>query len=333
VANGSANAIEVHNLVKRFGTFVAVNHLDLTVRRGELLSVLGPNGAGKSTTLRILTTLMPATEGRIVICGLEVPRDNDRIKPLLGLAPQEIALYERLTPRGNLRFFGRLYGLGGRDLEQRIDAVLEAVELADRADDPVDTLSGGMQRRVNIAAALVHDPEVVFLDEPTVGLDPVTRDAIWKILERLKARGTTLLLTTHYMEEAEALSDRVAIVDHGKLLVIGTTTELIKATGLQTLLRLTVAGAAAACEKPLQGFPEVRQLGLDGNQVRVYTDAGSRLLPALLQSLINAGIEVRSVEVTVPNLGAVFLHYAGRELMEKEPASAGAGDGQPGGPR
>ena len=324
MADDHANAIEVRGLVKRFGAFVAVNHLDLSIRRGELLSLLGPNGAGKSTTLRILTTLMPPTEGSVVIGGFHVPRENDRIKPLLGLAPQEIALYERLSPRANLRFFARLYGMWGRELEQRILEVLESVELTDKVDQPVDTLSGGQQRRVNIAAALVHDPEVIFLDEPTVGLDPVTRAAIWKILERLKARGKTLVLTTHYMDEAEILSDRVAIVDHGQLLVVGTTAELIKATGMQTMLRLTVAGDPTACDKPLRGLPEVRQVSVDGNQVRVYTESGARLLPQVLQSLLAAGVEVRTVEVTVPNLGAVFLHYAGRELAEEKPGERGA---------
>ena len=324
MSDGPPNAIEVRNLVKRFGKFVAVDHLDLSIRRGELLSLLGPNGAGKSTTLRILTTLMAPSEGSVVICGFQSPQDNHRIKPLLGLAPQEIALYERLSPRANLRFFARLYGLGGRELERRIVEVLESVELTDKVDQPVETLSGGQQRRVNIAAALVHDPEVVFLDEPTVGLDPVTRAAIWKILERLKARGKTLVLTTHYMDEAEILSDRVAIVDHGKLLVVGTTPELIKATGMQTMLRLTVSGDPAVCEKPLRELSEVRQVSVDGNQVRVYTESGGRLLPQVLQSLLAAGVEVRAVEVTVPNLGAVFLHYAGRELAAEKPVEEGA---------
>jgi ABC-2 type transport system ATP-binding protein len=320
VVTEPANAVEARDLVKRFGKFVAVNQLTLSIRRGELLSLLGPNGAGKSTTLRILTTLLTADEGSVVILGFRSPAENRLIKPLLGLVPQEIALYTQLSPRANLRFFGRLYGLSSRELEQRIDGLLTAVGLLERGDDPVEALSGGMQRRVNIAAALVHEPEIIFLDEPTVGLDPVTRAAIWKIIEDLKARGKTLVLTTHYMEEAEALSDRVAIVDHGRLLVVGTTAELIQATGMQTMLRLTVAGDGAACEEALRGLPEVKQVGVSDGQVRVYTESGARLLPTLLQTLLNRGIEVRAVEVTVPNLGAVFLHYAGHEMAEDRPA-------------
>jgi ABC-2 type transport system ATP-binding protein len=314
VAQEATNAIEVRNLVKRYGDFVAVNGLDLDVRRGELLSLLGPNGAGKSTTLRIVTTLLPATSGSVRIGGCQVPEENDRIRPRLGLVPQEIALYERLTARKNLSFFGRLYGLRGEALRCRVGELLKAVELADRADDRVETFSGGMQRRVNIAAALVHDPDVLFLDEPTVGLDPISRSAIWKIVNEIKARGKTVVLTTHHMEEAEALSDRVAIVDHGKVIAVGAPAELILATGLQTVLVLTVAGDGAACLGPLGALPEVRRTSADGSRVVVHAESGGRLLPHLIQTLLGAGIEVRAAEVTVPDLGAVFLHFAGHQL-------------------
>lgn len=316
MAAENGNAIEVRNLVKRFGDYTAVDGLDLDIRRGELLNLLGPNGAGKSTTLRILSTLMPPTAGSVVIAGYRVPQENQRIKPLLGLVPQEIALYDVLTPRNNLRFFARLYGLRGELRERRIGALLEEVGLADRADDPVRTFSGGMQRRVNIAASLVHDPDIIFLDEPTVGLDPVSRSAIWKILEALKARGKTLILTTHYMEEAEALSDRVAIVDHGKVVVLGTAAELIQATGIQTVVHVVVAGDAESCLGPLESLAGVKEAWASEDRLRVSTDSGSRLLPPLLQTLLNAGVEVRSVEVATPNLGAVFLHYTGRELRD-----------------
>jgi ABC-2 type transport system ATP-binding protein len=311
-----SNAVEVRGLVKRYGDTVAVDHLDLDIRRGEFLSLLGPNGAGKSTTLRILTTLMPPTEGRVVIAGYRVPEENDRVKPLLGLVPQEIALYDTLSARQNLRFFARLYGLSGGDLERRVTELLTGVGLLDRADDPVRTFSGGMQRRVNIAAALVHEPEIIFLDEPTVGLDPVSRNAVWKVLEDLKARGKTIVLTTHYMEEAEALSDRVAIIDHGRVIAQGTAAELIRATGVQTVLHLTVAGDPEASLAPLRAMPEAQDVSVKDGRVLVATASGSRLLPPLLQTLLNAGIEVRSVEVVTPNLGAVFLHFTGRELRD-----------------
>jgi ABC-2 type transport system ATP-binding protein len=317
VAAEPSNVIAVRGLVKRYGDQVAVDHLDLDVRRGEFLSLLGPNGAGKSTTLRILTTLMPPTEGSVVIAGHRLPQENERVKPLLGLVPQEIALYDTLTARQNLRFFARLYGLHGRELERRVTDLLKGVGLLERADDAVRTFSGGMQRRVNIAAALVHDPDIIFLDEPTVGLDPVSRAAIWKILEDLKARGKTTLLTTHYMEEAEALSDRVAIVDRGKVIAHGTPAELIRATGVQTVLHLAVAGEPEAALGPVQMLADVHGVSVRDGRVLVATAAGGRLLPPLLQALLNAGVEVRSVEVVSPNLGAVFAHFTGRELRDE----------------
>jgi ABC-2 type transport system ATP-binding protein len=314
VAAERSNAIEVRGLVKRYGDQVAVDHLDLDIRRGEFLSLLGPNGAGKSTTLRILTTLMPPTGGSVVIDGHPLPQEKDRVKPLLGLVPQEIALYDTLSARQNLRFFARLYGLHGQELDRRVKGLLAGVGLLERADDRVHTFSGGMQRRVNIAAALVHDPEIIFLDEPTVGLDPVSRTAIWKILEDLKARGKTIVLTTHYMEEAEALSDRVAIVDHGKVIAQGTAAELIRATGVQTVVSLTVAGDPEAVRGPARALPDVHDVSVRDGRALVTTASGSRLLPPLLQALLNAGVEVRAVEVVAPNLGAVFLHFTGREL-------------------
>ncbi|MGE0608784.1 MAG: ABC transporter ATP-binding protein [Pirellulales bacterium] len=311
----TTNAIEVRGLVKRYGDFTAVDGLSLDVRRGELLSMLGPNGAGKSTTIRVLTTLLPATEGEITIHGMSVPRENAAIKPLLGLVPQEIALYETLSARNNLRFFSQMYKLWGAPMEARVSELLEAVELTDKADSvAVSGLSGGMQRRVNIAAALVHDPEIVFMDEPTVGLDPATREAIWKVIERLKARGKTIILTTHYMEEAEALCDRVAIVDHGKLIAQGTPAELVRATGISTVLELGVRGDTNKCLERLKALPQVGEASAGDGTVRVATSAGSELLPQVIQTLQAAGLEVRHVDVQAPNLGAVYLHYTGREL-------------------
>jgi ABC-2 type transport system ATP-binding protein len=334
VADQPSNAIEVHGLVKRFGDFCAVDHLDLSIRRGEFLGMLGPNGAGKSTTLRILTTLLPASEGSVVIGGYRVPQDNERVKPLLGLVPQEIALYEALTPRQNLRIFARLYGLEGAPLEQRVDQILAGVGLSEWADKPVRTFSGGMQRRVNIAAALVHEPEIIFMDEPTVGVDPRSRDDIWRILRDLKARGKTIVLTTHYMEEAEALSDRVAVVDHGKVMALGTPAELIRATGVQTVLHVAVAGESAACLGLVQALPGVKNARAADGRLQVYAESGSRLLPQVIEALLNAGVEVRSVEVVTPNLGAVFLHYTGRELhAEGEPVNSNAAGAPPRGPK
>lgn len=309
-------AIEINGLVKRFDEFTALDHLDLSIRRGELISLLGPNGAGKSTTLRILTTLMPPTEGSIRVHGFAMPAESERIKPLLGLVPQDIALYDQFSPRRNLSFFGQLYGLTGTDLQQRVAKLLDDVELSDRADHPVAQLSGGMQRRVNIAAALVHDPEIIFFDEPTVGLDPASRMAVWRVIEALKSRGKTLVLTTHYMEEAEALSDRVAIVERGKLVALGAPDELIRDTGALTMVKVVVAGDAAAGREAVAALPEVGEAVAENDEIRVYASSGSRLLPQIIQSLLSAGLEVRTAEVTAPNLGSVYLHYTGNELRD-----------------
>lgn len=316
VAASHDSAIEISGLVKRFDGFTAIDHLDLTIRRGEMMSLLGPNGAGKSTTLRILTTLMQPTEGSVRVHGFDMSAESERIKPLLGLVPQDIALYDRFSPRRNLCFFGQLYGLTGADLQQRVARLLEDVELADRADHPVAELSGGMQRRVNIAAALVHDPEIVFFDEPTVGLDPASRMAIWRVIEALKSRGKTLVLTTHYMEEAEELSDRVAIVERGKVVAIGAPDELIRETGALTMVKVVVDGDAAAGREAAAALPEVSEAVAENDEIRVYASSGSRLLPQIIQSLLNAGLEVRTAEVTAPNLGTVYLHYTGQELRD-----------------
>jgi ABC-2 type transport system ATP-binding protein len=314
VSDGPANAVEVRRLVKRFGDYTAVDHLDLDIRRGELLALLGPNGAGKSTTLRILTTLLAPDEGSVTIGGYALPAEAVRARPLLGLVPQEIAVYDALSPRRNLAFFAGLYGQRGEELARRVQELIERVNLTEKADQPVYTLSGGMQRRVNIAAALVHEPQIVFLDEPTVGLDPELREDIWDIIRGLRQRGTTLVLTTHYMEEAEALCDRVAIMDRGKVVGQGTPAELIEQTGVQSTLNVSVRGDVAAAAKAARGVTDVSECeALDG-RLRLTAKSGSQLLPDVIRALLSAGCEVTSAEVQAPNLGAVYRHFTGREL-------------------
>ena len=226
--------------------------------------------------------------------------------------PQEIALYETLSARNNLRFFAQLYGLRGQELEDRCQALLEDVELADRADDvAVSAFSGGMQRRVNIAAALVHDPQIIFMDEPTVGLDPVSRTAIWKVIETLKSRGKTIVLTTHYMDEAEALCDRVAIVDHGKVVALGTPAELILQTGVKTTYTLTVEGTGSACVPPLKALSGVIEASSTGGRITVFAESEPGLLVRIIETLLATSTRISGVEVAGPNLGAVFLHFTG----------------------
>lgn len=310
------NAIEVRCLVKRFGDLTAVDHLDLDIPRGKLTSLLGPNGAGKTTTVRVLTTLLSPCEGQTTIGGFRLTEQNDRIKPLLGLVPQEIALYETLSARQNLRFFAQLYGYSGAAMDERVMKLLVDVQLDDRADDSVSNFSGGMQRRVNIAAALIHDPDIIFMDEPTVGLDPISRTAVWEIIEELKSRGKTIVLTTHYMEEAETLSDRVIIVDHGKVIAAGTPAELIQQTGVETAFRLTIDGDTAVCVEKLRELSGIIKAdGVDG-RLTVFSESDTAQLVQVIQTVLQTGAAIQAVEVIGPNLGAVFLHFTGRELRE-----------------
>ena len=223
--------IEILNLVKRYNDRTVIDDLSLSVDKGEIFGFLGPNGAGKSTTMSILAGLVQPDEGRVSIGGFDMAGETDKIKPLIGYVPQDLALYPTLSSRDNLSFFGRIYGLGGRLLAERVAWALEIVKLSDRAGDPVKTFSGGMQRRLNIAVGLIHMPEVLFLDEPTVGVDPQSRNFIFEHVEELKAGGMTILYTTHYMEEAERLCDRVAIVDQGRVLALDTPHHLVSLIG------------------------------------------------------------------------------------------------------
>jgi len=334
VTNPPQYAIEARGIVKRFGDFVAVAGLDLEIRRGELLALLGPNGAGKSTTIKVLTTLLPADDGTVTIGGFRLPEQTHLARPLLGLVPQEIAVYDALSPRRNLAFFGSLYGLRGPDLERRVAERLRQVNLADRADQAISTFSGGMQRRVNIAAALVHDPQIVFLDEPTVGLDPALRDDIWQIIRDLKARGTTLVLTTHYMEEAEALCDRVAILDRGRVVALGTPSELIREAGVQSTLDLTVSGDASAGLEAVRALSGVAEVQASVGRLLVVAAAGSRLLPDVIRALFAADVEVVAASVQTPNLGAVYRHHTGKDLRDDPtPAETTSGLRTPEAPR
>lgn len=314
VSEDSPNAIEVRQIVKRFGDFVAVDHLDMDIRRGELLALLGPNGAGKSTTLRILTTLLVPDEGSVVIGGHRLPEESAAARALIGLVPQEIAVYDILSPRRNLAFFGGMYGIRGEELKRRVNDLLEQIGLTDRADHPVHTLSGGMQRRVNIAAALVHEPKIIFMDEPTVGLDPALREDIWRIIEDLKAQGTTLVLTTHYMEEAEALCDRVAIMDQGKVVGQGSPAELIEQTGVQSVLDLSVEGDIQPGLAAVSALKDVSSADSVDGHLRIMTKSGSQLLPDVIRTLLGAGCDVTAAEVHAPNLGEVYRHFTGRKL-------------------
>ena len=323
------------DLHKKFGDFEAVKGISFSVLRGEIFSLLGPNGAGKTTTINMLSCLLPPTSGTAEIAGHAIPGDTLAVRRAIGVVPQEIALYDSLSARQNLEFWGRLYDMRGQELTQRIDEVLDQVGLADRAKDKIKTFSGGMKRRINIAAGLLHKPQLLFMDEPTVGIDPQSRRRILDMVRELRDGGMTVLYTTHYMEEAEELSDRVGIIDQGRLIALGTQAELTRVVGEQETLRLHLAeeaGVALAGVNGTAGAPAtmsadgsvalfsglpgvLRASAVDHQIVVSVADAGAAL-PAVVGRANTAGLHVRSVDIEQPNLEAVFLHLTGRGLRD-----------------
>ncbi|MBL8156533.1 MAG: ABC transporter ATP-binding protein [Anaerolineae bacterium] len=330
--------VEVRGLKKTFkradGTEVqAVRGIDLDITRGEIFSMLGPNGAGKTTTISMISGLLAPTEGDARIGGFSITKQALEAKKLLGVVPQEIALYPALTARQNLEFFGRMYGLGGKELAHSVDEVLDFTDLRDRAKDRIETFSGGMKRRVNIGVGLLHKPQLVYMDEPTVGVDPQSRRRILDTVLRLRdVQKMTVLYTTHLMEEAQELSNRVGIVDQGKVIALGTVGQLIQqvgeedrlilSVGTQTLkdgllqkLQSSVEGVTRALyDAPVQASETSDQV--QSGKITVYAKRGRRALPDLLKIISDASIDVMSVEVREPDLEAVFLQLTGRALRD-----------------
>jgi ABC-2 type transport system ATP-binding protein len=309
-------------LRRTYGDLVAVEDVGFEVRPGETYGLLGPNGAGKTTTISMLSGLLRPDAGEIHVAGRRMHPSAMDAKALVGLVPQELAIYPDLSARENLVFFGRLHGMSRSDLPARIDEVLEVIGLAERADDRAETFSGGMKRRLNIGIGLLHRPTLLVLDEPTVGVDPQSRNAILTSVEELATAGMAVLYTTHYMEEAERLCDRIAIVDRGRIVGEGTRRELVASLGEQDLVRLGIHGdladAAAAC----RALPDVESADVDhpegsgeGAVVCLLPDAAAAL-PALLAAVGRSGASVTAVEVRQPDLEDVFLHLTGRALRD-----------------
>ncbi|MGQ9601017.1 MAG: ABC transporter ATP-binding protein [Anaerolineae bacterium] len=308
--------IEINRLVKRYGDRVAVNEVSFYVQEGEIFGLLGPNGAGKTTTISILATLLPPDQGQVSIGGYDLVRETNQIKPLIGFVPQELALYPTLSAWDNLTFFGRIYGLRGTALKERIAAVLDLVGLRDRAGDAVRTFSGGMKRRLNIAASLIHQPRLLFLDEPTVGVDPQSRNFIFEHIERLKAEGMTIFYTTHYMEEAERLCDRVAIIDEGRILALDTTRGLIGLLG-GGIIHVGLASDAIETLSPLiRALPHVQVVSILDDRLKIETSEARLALLELIELCNARDVPVLSLEVLEPNLESVFLHLTGKRLRD-----------------
>jgi ABC-2 type transport system ATP-binding protein len=312
--------LEVHDLVKQYpgAADPAVKGVSFGVRRGEVFSLLGPNGAGKSTTIGMLSCLLKPTGGEATVDGHSIRTDSDAVKRAIGIVPQDIALYPTLTARENLRFWGWMYGLGGKDLARRIDAILETVGLTDRGNDKVEKYSGGMKRRINIAAGLLHEPKLVFLDEPTVGIDPQSRRNILDMVKALNAQGMTVLYTTHYMEEAQELSQRIGIIDNGKLIALGTLDELTRLVGRQDEIELKLASEHAGPDlaEALGKVKGVRSARAEDHTIRLMADDANAALPEVISVANARGVKVTGIDVREPNLEAVFLHLTGRALRD-----------------
>ena len=310
--------LHVQNLVKNYGDFKAVKGVSFDIEEGEIFSLLGPNGAGKTTTISMLSTLYTPTSGDATIGGYSITKDPMSVRGIIGVVPQDLALYEDLTARENLIFWGQMYNLSGKALHARVDEVLEQIGLTDKAKDRVKTYSGGMKRRVNIGVGLLHQPRLLFMDEPTVGIDPQSRRAILDTVKDLNKQGMTLLYTTHYMEEAEELSHRVGIIDHGEMIAIGTQKELTQQVGEAETLILHVGenDDSEALAKTLKDIQGVQQATAVDHEVSIVCAEAEDVLAAVVTKANDRGIKIRSIDIHEPNLEAVFLHLTGRALRD-----------------
>jgi ABC-2 type transport system ATP-binding protein len=308
--------IQVQNLKKSFGALQAVKDVSFDAQPGEIFSLLGPNGAGKTTTISMLSCLLSPDGGEITILGHSLQREPAAAKAVLGVVPQDIALYEDLSARENLTFWGKMYNLRGAALKTRVAEVLDLIGLTDRANDRVGKYSGGMKRRVNIGVALLHSPKVIYMDEPTVGIDPQSRRSILDGVIALKQQGTTVLYTTHYMEEAAEISDHIAIMDHGQIIANGTHDELIKLIGQMDKITVTINAESARVLSTWKIVPGVDHVTAENGTLTLLVNDSNEVLPRLFEAASTQGVRITSVDIQEPNLEAVFLHLTGRALRD-----------------
>ncbi|MGJ7913457.1 ATP-binding cassette domain-containing protein [Neobacillus sp. LXY-1] len=311
--------LTVQDLSKSFGQIEAVKDVSFAVEKGESFGLLGPNGAGKSTTINMITGLFPPSSGAIQVKNIDVVKNPKQAQKLIGVVPQEIALYQEMSARENLKFWGRMYDLSGKELEKNVDEVLEIIGLRERAKDKVDTFSGGMKRRVNIGAAILHRPEMLIMDEPTVGIDPQSRNHILETVKRLNGEGMTIIYTSHYMEEVEYLCERLGIIDHGQLIACGTLKEIRETHGDHSRINVTVDTNAAMIDliktTLAKSFLE-KDIQIKDYQISVLHKEPNTVLSELIQSVTNTGAKITSMEIVEPNLESVFLHLTGRNLRD-----------------
>jgi ABC-2 type transport system ATP-binding protein len=309
-------AIQVQDLHKNFGDIRAVQGVSFDVQRGEIFSLLGPNGAGKSTVISMIACLLEPTGGDVLVMGHSVLREPMAVKAAIGVVPQEIALYEDLSARENLNFWGKMYGLRGPALKQRVDEVLEIIGLTDRQKGRAAKFSGGMKRRLNIGIALLHRPQVIIMDEPTVGIDPQSRRNILDSVRELNQQGATVFYTTHYMEEAQELSDHIAIMDQGEVIAYGTHDELVRIVGEMDRIDLTINAESEQVIARWRAAEGVHQVTAEDGDLTLLVSDSNLVLPRLFELATQAGARITSVEIQEPNLEAVFLHLTGRALRD-----------------
>jgi ABC-2 type transport system ATP-binding protein len=318
-------AIEVEKLAKHFGDFVAVDSLTFTVEQGEIFGLLGPNGAGKSTLIRMLTTLVPPTSGTARVNHFDIVRQANGVRQSIGVIPQAMTSDLELSAWENLTIFAKLYGIPREKRNRTIKQLLHEVDLEPWADKPVKMFSGGMRRRLEIARGLVHEPRIFFLDEPTTGLDPVSRVAVWEMLAKLKhERELTILVTTHYMDEADKLCDRIAIVDHGKLVALDSPLRLKASVPGKNILEVSFAGATPQWLETLKSLPDVAEVKTEENVFRISTENGPRTTIALMEAARGANATITSLSVQSTTLDDVFVHYTGRQMRDSLQSASAA---------
>ena len=317
------NDIEVEAVTKRFEDTTAVDNISMSVAKGELFGLLGPNGAGKSTLTKMISGMLNPTSGTIKVGNYSIQNKPMKVKEILGVVPQDIVLYDYLNAKENLSFYGRLYGLSGKKLKNRINELLKFTQLDEKAvKRHVSTYSGGMKRRVNIAAALLHEPQVILLDEPTAGLDPQNKHALWEIIQSLKEQGKTIVLTTHMMDEAEELCSRVAIMDHGKIIALGSPSQLVKKVKMENTITVVPDKISPELVERIKNISGVKNAYTAQDEtektqtIKVITDNADDILPEVVSTIVNKGTKVLSVQVSRVTLEDVFIALTGRSLRE-----------------
>ncbi|WP_040952078.1 ABC transporter ATP-binding protein [Gorillibacterium massiliense] len=310
------NIVELDRVTKRYGTSVPVDHLDLAIERGEIFGFLGPNGAGKSTSIKMIVGLLKPSQGTIKIDGIDVNKHPLETKKRIGFVPQDLAIYPNLTARENILFFAKLYGLSGKELNARADEALEFVGLTERQQDKPKEFSGGMKRRLNIACAIAHRPQLIIMDEPTVGIDPQSRNHILESVKKLNTTGSTIIYTSHYMEEVEAICTRVGILDQGQLKALGTKNELMKTVAEEERLLIQVTAQNPAALAELQQHPRISHVIAEEQTLELYVSDSQTILQDILFILSKHSVNIQSLQRIEPDLETLFLSLTGRKLRD-----------------